>query len=59
MKIILKNAEAHPPHIHSNNEYKYLTFTYKRIYPLKVNKNAETLLTLLKEIEIMVKFFVV
>jgi hypothetical protein len=25
MKIILKNAGAYPLHIHSNNEYKYLT----------------------------------
>ena len=37
MKIILKNASAHPQHINSNNQLKKFNIaaTYKEIHPLK------------------------
>ena len=61
MKIILKNAGAYPLHITQQQRIQIfgIALTHKRIYPLKVNKNAETLFTLLKGREILVKFFVV
>ena len=34
-----------------------ITATYEEIYPLKINKNAETFFTLMKKREIVVKFF--
>jgi hypothetical protein len=53
MKIILKNAGAYPLHITQQQQIQIfnIAVTHKRIYPLKVNKNAETLFTLLKERE--------
>ena len=62
MKImILKNAGAYPLHITQQQRIQIfdIAVTHKRIYPLKVNKNAETLFTLLKERKILVTFFVV
>ena len=53
MKILLKNAGAYPLHITQQQRIQIFNtaVTHKRIYPLKVNKNAETLFTLLKERE--------
>ena len=61
MKIILKNAGAYPLHMTQQQRIQIsdITVTHKRIYPLEVNENAETLFTLLKKREILVKFFVV
>jgi hypothetical protein len=61
MKIILKNAGAYPLHITQQQRIQIfnIAVTHKRIYPLKVNKNAETLFTLFKKEKIQVKFFVV
>ena len=45
MKIILKNAGAYPLHITQQQRIHIfdITVTHKRFYPLKVNKNPETL----------------
>ena len=53
MKIILKNAGEYPPHITQQQRIQIFdtAVTHKRIYPLKVNENAETLFSLLKERE--------